>query len=87
MEIAFLSSRCRRPLVLVRTITSVGLFIAGVSHAGTPAAAPATEAAFTPITSRSIAVNRTAETPDYVHALSDDIQWLEFGIESRTRYE
>lgn len=40
-----------------------------------------------PIVTRSTAANRVAEKPDYVHALSDDVSWLEVGLESRARYE
>ncbi len=56
------------------------------------------DAAFKPATSRSVGVNRVAETPDYVHSLGGpagrygwdsltEVKWLDFGIESRTRYE
>ncbi len=42
---------------------------------------------FKPVTTRSVAANRIAEKPDYAHTLSDDVKWLDFGLESRTRYE
>ena len=44
-------------------------------------------APFKPVVTRSVAANRIAEVPDYAHALSDDVKWLDFGLESRTRYE
>ena len=51
-----------------------------------------------PAISRSVAVNRVSETPDYVHSLGREVgvygwdslknvDWLDFGVESRTRYE
>ena len=56
------------------------------------------DGAFKPATSRSVGVNRVAETPEYVHSLGreaglygwdslKDASWLDIGIESRTRYE
>lgn len=56
------------------------------------------EAGFVAVTSRSVAVNRVAETPEYVRPLGEEadlygwsssrsVDWLEVGIESRTRYE
>jgi hypothetical protein len=56
-----------------------------VSVLALPAAEP--PAAFKPITTRSVAANRIAEKPDYAHSFSDDVNWLDFGLESRTRYE
>lgn len=57
-------------------------------HAGeaAPAASPPPPA-FKPVTTRSVAANRVSEKPDYAHGLSDDVNWLELGLESRTRYE
>ena len=51
-----------------------------------PGTSPA-EIAFVPTTSRSVAVNRSPETPEYVGTLTSDIDWLDFGVQSRTRYE
>jgi hypothetical protein len=45
------------------------------------------EEAFKPIITRSVAANRIAEIPSYTHELGNDVNWLEFGLESRTRYE
>lgn len=57
------------------------------------------DAGFKPVTSRSVAVNRTAETPDYARPLGEatgaygfdflksNLDWLVLGLESRTRYE
>ncbi|MEZ5386586.1 MAG: alginate export family protein [Prosthecobacter sp.] len=45
------------------------------------------EADFKPVVTRSTAANRIAEKPDYAHAISSDVNWLEIGFESRTRYE
>lgn len=45
------------------------------------------ELGFEPITTRSVAANRIAETPDYAHGFSDDVGWIDIGLESRTRYE
>jgi len=42
---------------------------------------------FSPAVTRSVAANRIAAKPDYAHTLSNDVKWLEFGLESRTRYE
>lgn len=50
-------------------------------------AAAEPRAAFKVITTRSVAANRIAERPDYAHGFSDDVNWLDFGLESRTRYE
>jgi hypothetical protein len=47
----------------------------------------AQDAAFKPAITRSVAANRIAEKPDYVHTLSNDVKWLDFGLESRARYE
>jgi hypothetical protein len=55
------------------------------SALGLPAAEPA--AAFKPVTTRSVAANRIAGMPDYAHGLNGDLSWLDFGLESRTRYE
>jgi hypothetical protein len=40
-----------------------------------------------PFITRSVAANRIAEKPDYAHGFGDGLDWLEFGLESRTRYE
>ena len=40
-----------------------------------------------PVATRSLAANRVAGVPDYAHSLAADTGWLEFGLESRTRYE
>jgi hypothetical protein len=40
-----------------------------------------------PVATRSLAANRVAEVPDYAHSLAADTGWLDFGLESRTRYE
>lgn len=48
--------------------------------------AASAETAFKPVVTRSAAANRIAEMPDYAHALGG-ADGLEFGIESRTRYE
>ncbi len=40
-----------------------------------------------PVTTRSVAANRIAETPDYAHEWGGAGSWLDFGLESRTRYE
>lgn len=47
----------------------------------------AAETEFKHTTSRSVAVNRSPETPEYVGTLTSDIEWLDFGVQSRTRYE
>ena len=47
----------------------------------------AEEADFKPIVTRSVAANRVAEKPEYAHALGGALGWLEFGLESRSRYE
>ena len=52
-----------------------------------PSGSKRQEAAFKPFTTRSVAANRIAERPDYAHVFSDDVNWLDFGLESRTRYE
>jgi hypothetical protein len=64
--------------------------------ADTPAPSPAP---FKPVTSRSVAVTRSPEQPEYARSLKEataaygletlksDVEWLEVGIESRTRYE
>lgn len=49
--------------------------------------ARAQETEFKPIVTRSVAANRIAETPDYADAFRDDDHRLDFGLESRTRYE
>ena len=58
-------------------------------QAGAPAATSVSvkEEAFKPIITRSVAANRIAEIPSYTHELGNDVNWLEFGMESRTRYE
>lgn len=43
--------------------------------------------AFEPVITRSVSANRIAGRPDYAHAFRDDVNWLDFGLESRTRYE
>jgi len=43
--------------------------------------------AFKPISTRSVAANRIPEKPDYAHGLGTDLHWLDFGLESRSRYE
>lgn len=45
------------------------------------------EVGFKPITARSAAANRIAGRPDYAHSFSDEVSWLDVGLESRTRYE
>lgn len=49
-----------------------------------PSPAPAERA---PIITRSVAANRIAAKPDYAHGFSEGPSWLDFGLESRTRYE
>ena len=60
------------------------LGIAGFGFLGMP---QADSAPFKPVITRSVAANRIAEKPDYAHSLSAELSWLEFGLESRTRYE
>ncbi|MFO1484615.1 MAG: alginate export family protein [Verrucomicrobiaceae bacterium] len=45
------------------------------------------ETSFKPVVTRSVAANRVAEKPEYAHVFSNDVSWLEVGLESRTRYE
>lgn len=40
-----------------------------------------------PLVSSAVASNRTASVPDYADALPDEIDWLDFGLESRSRLE
>jgi len=58
-------------------------------QAGEPANSGAVPPAgsFKPVTSRSVGVSRTASAPDYSHPFSEEAAWLDFGVESRTRYE
>ncbi|MEO6741857.1 MAG: alginate export family protein [Chthoniobacteraceae bacterium] len=77
----------------------IGLAMAAC--ADTPTKAPLADerdGRFNSATSRSVGVNRVSEKPDYVHPLGEeagpsgraslkDWNWLEVGIESRTRYE
>jgi hypothetical protein len=50
-----------------------------------PAADPGI--AFQSVTTRSVAANRIPEMPDYAHGLGNDLNWFDFGLESRSRYE
>lgn len=51
------------------------------------AAVCAAGADFEPVTTRAASADRVPERPDYARTLSESLEWLEFGIESRTRYE
>lgn len=56
--------------------------------AGTPTApAPAPDTSFKPLITRSVAENRSPFVPEYAHPLSNEVNWLDVGVESRTRYE
>lgn len=68
-------------------ITAATLSLAAVAHGGeaSPPSEPASQLKL--ITTRAAAANRIAEKPDYAHSLNSDVSWLDFGIESRTRYE
>lgn len=44
-------------------------------------------AAKKPLVTKAVAANRIASVPDYVTAFDDAIEWLDFGIESRSRIE
>ncbi|WP_395740932.1 alginate export family protein [Prosthecobacter sp.] len=66
---------------------SLRAFLASLSLLLFAFAAPAAETAFKPVITRSTAANRIAEKPEYAHAFSNDVDWLEVGFESRTRYE
>ena len=63
-----------------RLLLAAFAYVAWVQAAGA-------DAAFKPAVTRSAAANRIAEKPDYVHAFSSSADWLEIGLESRTRYE
>ena len=73
----------------IRALLPALLVFIAVAHAGEtlPPTGTAPAPAFNPITSRSVAVNRSPETPEYVGTLTSDIDWLDFGVQSRTRYE
>jgi hypothetical protein len=49
--------------------------------------AGAREPDFRPVVTRSVAANRISETPDYADAFPSETPWLDFGFESRSRYE
>lgn len=59
----------------------------GIAGFGFLGMARADASNFKPVITRSVAANRVAEKPDYAHTLSDDVRWLDFGLESRMRYE
>lgn len=66
------------------------ILLLSTAHAGTTG--PLVDGAgskpdFEPVATRSVSANRIAETPDYAHSLDSEVNWLEFGFESRTRYE
>jgi len=63
--------------------SSMGL-VAGEPTQPTPTRV---EVGLKPITTRSVAANRVAERPEYAHSFSDEVSWLDVGLESRTRYE
>ncbi len=42
---------------------------------------------FSPVKTLAAASDRISESPAYAHALAGSLEWLDFGIESRTRYE
>jgi hypothetical protein len=60
---------------------------AAVSLVLSPCQAADPAPVFKTITTRSVSANRVAETPDYARTLSGSLDWLQFGVESRTRYE
>ena len=75
-----ISSRaCRLALPLFAGATT--------AFAVTTAPEPQADPEFKPVTTRSVAANRIAGKPDYAHSFRDDVNWLDFGLESRTRYE
>lgn len=84
MSIAPVCSSCARRFALSL------LFILGfdaASFAGETVPDATSQPEFKPITTRSVAANRIAGKPDYAHSFSDDVNWLDVGVESRTRYE
>jgi hypothetical protein len=40
-----------------------------------------------PFVTKAVAANRIASVPDYVSAFEEEIEWLDFGIDSRSRFE
>lgn len=40
-----------------------------------------------PIVTKAVAANRIASVPDYASAFEEEIEWLDFGIDSRSRFE
>jgi len=47
---------------------------------------PAPKAA-KPFVTKAVAANRIASVPDYAQAFEEEIDWLDFGIDSRSRFE
>ena len=61
--------------------------ISGVSVAALCVQASGEDASWRPAASRSVSVNRVAEVPEYVRAHWPATPYLDFGFESRWRYE
>ncbi|MBP6603065.1 MAG: alginate export family protein [Verrucomicrobiales bacterium] len=40
-----------------------------------------------PVITKAVAANRLASVPDYVSAFEEEIAWLDFGLDSRSRFE
>ncbi|OYW77930.1 MAG: hypothetical protein B7Z37_01810 [Verrucomicrobia bacterium 12-59-8] len=72
---------CFSRLPAARVLCATAALVLATGQAADPAPA------FKPIVSRSVSVNRVAEKPDYARTLSGSLDWLQFGAESRTRYE
>ena len=62
----------------------IGLSVLHPLHAGE--AEPITKPG-KPFVSKAVATTRTASVPDYVSAFEEEIEWLDFGIDSRSRFE
>jgi hypothetical protein len=45
------------------------------------------EPASKPFVTKAVAANRIASVPDYASAFEEDLEWLDFGIDSRSRLE
>lgn len=63
--------------------TASGILSAG--EVETTAAAPT--GVLKPFVTKAAAANRIASVPDYVSAFEEELDWLDFGIDSRSRFE
>lgn len=75
----FVCQPLMRRWVLLRDCVCAVL-VAGVAHA-------AGAQDFSLVKTRAASADRVSERPEYAHTLSQSLEWLEFGMESRTRYE